>query len=103
MRKWFSLLLVLVAGFGGMGKSLSWITLGSLNAKIIQEIASDNVGEFYAKLAVVNTLGQSMGMVMGLVCIKIMPVSPLFVIGFGVFRYVVYNKMYTRLYHKVIV
>jgi hypothetical protein len=91
--------LMLVAGIGGTGKSVSWITLGSFNAKIIQEIANDNVGEFYAKLSVINTLGQSIGMGLGLLFLKHIYVSSPFVIGFlGILRYISYHMMFKKLF-----
>lgn len=56
-----------VAGVASISKNISATGLGAVNAKIIQKLAQeDNVGEIYAKIRVLNTLGSSVGMGIGL-------------------------------------
>jgi hypothetical protein len=66
-------LLVALTGVGGMGKTIAWITIGSLNAKMVQQLAPDNMAELYSKVAIVNTLGNSLGMLLGLTFMKYNP------------------------------
>lgn len=52
---------------GNISKNISVTGLGAVTAKIIQKLAQeDNVGEIYAKISVLNTLGSSAGMGIGL-------------------------------------
>lgn len=58
---------LLIAGFANIGKNVTATGLGATNAKIIQTLAIDNnIGEIYAKINVLNTLGSSIGMIIGL-------------------------------------
>lgn len=57
-----------VAGIANITKNISFTGFGAVNAKIIQKLAQeDNVGEIYAKISVLNTIGSSIGMGLGLV------------------------------------
>jgi hypothetical protein len=57
-----------VAGVANVTKNISFTGFGAVNAKIIQKLAQeDNVGEIYAKISVLNTIGSSIGMGLGLV------------------------------------
>jgi hypothetical protein len=57
-----------VAGIANIGKNIAFTGLGAVNAKIIQKLAhDDNIGEIYAKISVINTIGSTIGMGSGLV------------------------------------
>lgn len=57
-----------VAGVANIGKNIAATGLGAVNAKIIQKLARENnIGEIYAKISVLNTLGSTIGMGLGLV------------------------------------
>lgn len=57
-----------VAGLANVGKNIAFTGIGAVNAKIIATLAEDNnVGEIYAKISVLNTLGSTIGMGLGLV------------------------------------
>ena len=56
-----------VAGLANIGKNIAATGIGAVNAKIIATLAEDNnVGEIYAKISVLNTLGSTIGMGLGL-------------------------------------
>ena len=56
-----------IAGVANIGKNIAATGVGAINAKIIQTLAQeDNVGEIYAKISVLNTLGSTIGMGIGL-------------------------------------
>jgi hypothetical protein len=56
-----------IAGMSNILANISFIGFGSINAKCIQKISiDDNLGEIYAKISIVNTLGSSVGMLLGL-------------------------------------
>jgi hypothetical protein len=52
---------------GNIGKNISFTGFGAINARIIQKLAVDNnIGEIYSRLTVINTIGSSIGMCIGL-------------------------------------
>jgi len=56
-----------VAGIANIGKNIGYCGFGAVNAKIIQKLAQENnTGEIYAKITVLNTLGSTIGMGIGL-------------------------------------
>jgi hypothetical protein len=56
-----------VAGLANVAMNISFTGFGAVNAKIIQKLAEeDNIGEIYAKISVLNTIGSSIGMTLGL-------------------------------------
>ena len=56
-----------IAGISNIMMNISFTGFGAINAKIIPKLAEDdNVGEIYAKLTVINTIGSSLGMGLGL-------------------------------------
>ena len=95
-----SSLIIPVSGVGNVGRSISWITIGSLNAKKIQDLAPDNIGEMYSKTAMVNTIGQSIGTILGLVVIKIFPDKHV-QIGLIPFISIIRIKLYSLLFKKL--
>ena len=63
-----------VAGIANVGKNISFTGLGAINARIIQKLAEeDNIGEIYSKITILNTLGSSIGMGLGLVLTGLIP------------------------------
>ena len=63
-----------VAGFANISKNISFTGFGAVNAKIIKTLAEeDNIGEIYAKVSVLNTIGSSLGMGMGLAIAAYVP------------------------------
>lgn len=56
-----------IAGVSNTAKNISFAGFGAINAKVIQKIAgSDQIGEVYSQIAMVNTIGSSIGMGLGL-------------------------------------
>ncbi len=56
-----------LAGFSNILSNISYTGYGAINAKCIQKLATDdNIGEIYAKITVINTLGSSIGLIFGL-------------------------------------
>jgi len=63
-----------IAGVSNIFSNVSFIGFGAINAKCIQTLAIDgNVGELYAKISVLNTIGSSIGLVIGLGIITVIP------------------------------
>ena len=57
-----------VAGLANIGQNIAFTGIGAINAKVIQKLAQeDNIGEIYAKVTVINTLGSTLGMGIGLI------------------------------------
>lgn len=63
-----------IAGVANICKNISFTGFGAVNAKIIQKLAEeDNIGEIYAKISVLNTIGSSIGMGIGLTIAACIP------------------------------
>ena len=63
-----------VAGLANVGKNIAFTGIGAVNAKIISKLSEDNnIGEIYAKIAVLNTLGSTIGMSIGLIITANLP------------------------------
>ena len=64
-----------VAGAGNIGKNITATSLGAVNAKIIQLLSEDekNIIEIYAKISMLNTIGSSIGMFLGLIIVHYVP------------------------------
>ena len=54
-------------------KNLCFISLGAVNARNLQKLSSKNIGESYSRLACINTLSSTGGMLFGLFLIYIIP------------------------------
>lgn len=92
--------IVPITGVANVGRSVSWVTIGALNARIIQQLSANNIGEMYSKLSIVNTLGQSLGTILGLGFMYILPSkhAQFLILPFtGILRYVLYKKMFSML------
>ena len=58
---------IYVAGGANIATNIAFTGFGAINAKCIQKLAiENNIGEVYAKISVLNTLGSSIGMMIGL-------------------------------------
>jgi hypothetical protein len=56
-----------LAGASNILTNISYTGFGAINAKCIQTLATDNnMGEMYAKVTVINTMGSSIGLVLGI-------------------------------------
>lgn len=63
-----------IAGFSNILSNISFTGFGVINAKCIQILAIDNnMGEMYAKVSVINTLGSSIGLLIGLGITTLIP------------------------------
>jgi len=85
-----------IAGVSNIFINISFIGFGAINAKCIKELDMDgNIGEIYAKISVFNTLGSSIGLLLGLSIIAIVPdhSTRIFIIPFLAFgRMLAFNK-----------
>jgi len=64
-----------IAGISNIIKNICMVGTGSINAKIIREIAKDNndVAEIYTKISAHNSVSSSFGMMTGLLLIHFFP------------------------------
>ena len=63
-----------IAGISNVLTNISFIGFGAINAKCIQKLAIDNnVGEIYAKISIVNTIGSSIGLLLGVGITTLIP------------------------------
>ena len=63
-----------VAGTSNVLQNICFTGFGAINAKCIQTLATDNnIGEIYAKVTVINTIGSSIGLMIGLGITSIIP------------------------------
>ena len=60
-------------GFTSIMKNVSFISLGAVNANCLQKFASEQIGETYSKVASINTLASTAGMVTGIGLIHFVP------------------------------
>jgi hypothetical protein len=66
-------LFVPITSIASVGKNISMIGLGAINAQVIQKISDNNIGELYAKISIFNTLGSTVGMMAGLFIVAKIP------------------------------
>lgn len=65
---------IFIAGGANIASNISFTGFGAINAKCIQRLSEDdNIGEIYSKLTIVNTIGSSMGMILGIGITSLMP------------------------------
>lgn len=63
-----------IAGCSNILSNISFTGFGAINAKCIQTLAVDNnMGEIYAKVSMINTLGSSIGLLIGLGITALIP------------------------------
>lgn len=61
------------AGIANFFKNVSWIPIGGVNAKIIAKVSDDNVGEVYSKLSISSTMASTLGLIIGLGVVWMIP------------------------------
>lgn len=88
--EWF---LTMVGGANILA-NISFAGFGAINAKCISILSEDNnIGEIYAKVTVINTVGSSLGMLLGVGIMKICgDCYSVFVPILGVIRIYTFNK-----------
>ena len=62
-----------VAGIANILSNISCVGIGALNAKCIQTLSDDNLGEVYAKITMINTIGSSLGLCIGMGIVTLVP------------------------------
>lgn len=63
-----------IAGFGNMMATIAFTGFGAINGKCIPKLALDNnIGEIYAKVSALNTLGSTIGMMLGIGIVSVIP------------------------------
>lgn len=56
-----------IAGVSNILSNLSFTGFGAINAKCIEKLSIDNnIGELYSKITIINTIGSSIGLLLGL-------------------------------------
>lgn len=60
-------------GFSSILQNISFISIGAVNANNIQKLGKKNIGELYCKVASVNTLASSLGMIAGITIVNFIP------------------------------
>ena len=87
---------LLLAGSANIMSNISFAGFGAINAKCISNLAEDNnIGEIYAKITIINTLGSSLGMLIGLFITSLYPDNNcrmLFIPILGILRVYTFNK-----------
>jgi hypothetical protein len=86
-----------ITGFSSILSNASFTIFGALNAKCIQTISKDdnNICEIYAKISLINTLGSSIGLILGLAINSLIheeSIRFLFLTFFGTIRIISFNK-----------
>jgi len=54
-------------------KNVSFISMGAVNANNLQKLSTEHIGELYSKVASINTLSSTVGMVTGIGIIHVIP------------------------------
>ena len=60
-------------GVSSTMKNISFISIGAVNANNLQKISSSQIGEFYSKVASINTLAATLGIITGIGIIHLIP------------------------------
>lgn len=90
-----------IAGLSNIAMNISFTSFGAVNARCILTLSTENnIGETYAKINIINTIGSSIGMIFGLYFTLLFPDhdSRLLLIPIlGVLRIYTYSKAYQNL------
>jgi hypothetical protein len=62
-----------IAGVSNLMSNVSFTGYGAMNAKCIQVMADNNVGEIYSKITTVNTMASSLGLTIGITICMFVP------------------------------
>lgn len=99
-----SYLLLPILGISNIGQNISFVVIGSINTKVIQQIAIDNnICEVYSKLSLLNTLASSVGMTIGIIIntyVDCIYTRCLFIPIIGYIRIYSYNKSINILHEE---
>jgi hypothetical protein len=60
-------------GFSSILQNISFISIGAVNANNLQKLGKENIGELYCKVASINTLASSLGMIVGIGIVNFIP------------------------------
>jgi hypothetical protein len=60
-------------GFSSLLKNISFISIGAVNINNLKKIAEKQTGEFYTKVASINSLSSSLGMICGMGIVYALP------------------------------
>ena len=60
-------------GLSSVLKNSSFISIGAVNASNLQKLSKNNIGEFYSRVASINTISSSIGMITGIGIIHFVP------------------------------
>jgi hypothetical protein len=60
-------------GFSSMLQNISFISIGAVNANNLLKLSNENIGELYCKIASINTLASTFGMIVGIGIINFVP------------------------------
>lgn len=64
---------LLFAGSASILKSIAWTGYGAVTTKILISLSDNNSAEIYSKLCITNTIASSIGMLMGLYIVYLVP------------------------------
>jgi len=84
-----------VAGIANLMANVAFVGYGATNAKVIDKLSMGNIGEIYAKITILSTLGSSVGMLLGLCITTIVPdhnIRLCFIPVLGAARIYTFNK-----------
>lgn len=62
-----------ILGLSSALKNISFISIGAVNVSTLQKISKNNIGESYSKVASINTISSTLGMITGICIIHIIP------------------------------
>jgi hypothetical protein len=85
---------LLLASSSNMMSNISFTSYGAINAKCIQNISSNNIGEIYSKLTTVNTIASTLGLSTGIFICSVVPdyyTRSLFIPVLGIGRIITYR------------
>jgi hypothetical protein len=60
-------------GSSSIIKNIAFISCGAVNASNLQRLSSEHIGEFYSKMAAINTLSSTVGMLTGIAILHFIP------------------------------
>lgn len=60
-------------GLSSIVKNTAFITMGAVSTSNIQKLSNKNIGELYSKIASINTLSSTLGMILGIGIIHHVP------------------------------
>jgi hypothetical protein len=68
-----NLFILPILGVSSALKNISFISIGAVNAKNLQKLSNNNIGECYSKSASINTIASTLGMICGVSIIHFIP------------------------------